>query len=204
MLEVESFALNVVLGIADEDDFAGEVVLQDSVGAGGTDWPQPMMEMRVWREDMAHPFVVEWKLLSQFNFGGALAALVLRWFGDGGDVGMAAEVFAQGAAEDAHASAVDDADAREAGEEGAVEEAFDFGLGFVGGAADDVDLGGHVVGVVVGGGDGDASAFASGFERGDDFDGLDFGDVVDGGAHLHWAHGDFEGLCGSMMRSTRA
>ena len=123
-----------------------------------------------------------------------MAALILRGFGDGGDVGVAAEVFAQSAAEDAHAGAVDDADAGEAGEEGAVEEAFDFGLGLVGGAADDVDLGGHVVGVVVCGGDGDASAFACGFEWRDDFDGFDFGDVVDGGAHLHGADGDFEGL----------
>ena len=132
--------------------------------------------------------------LPQFDFGGALAALVLRRFGDAGDVRMIAEIFAEGAAKDAHAGAVNDADARETGEEGAVEEAFDLVVGLVGGAADDVDLGGHVVGVVVGGGDGDASAFARGFERRDDFDGLDFGDVVDGGAHLHRADGDFEGL----------
>ena len=66
-------------------------------------------------------------------------------------MGMVAQELAQGAAEDAHAGAVDDADAGQAGEEGAVEEALDFVLGFVGGAADDVDLGGHVVGVVGGG-----------------------------------------------------
>jgi len=133
--------------------------------------------------------------LSKFDFGGALAALVLGWFGDGGDVGVAAEVFAEGAAEDAHAGAVDDADAGQAGEEGAVEEAFYFGLGFVGGAADDVDLGGHVVGVVVRGGDRDAATFARRFEWRDYFYGFDLGDVGDGGAHLHGADGDFEGLC---------
>lgn len=134
-------------------------------------------------------------LLSQLNFGGALTSLVLWRLGDGGDVGVAAEVVAQGAAQDAHSGAVHDANAWEAGEEGAVEEALDFGLGFVGGAADDVDLGGHVVSVIVCGGDGDAAAFACGFERGDDLDGFDFGDVVDGGAHLHGTHGDFEVLC---------
>ena len=64
--------------------------------------------------------------LAELDFGGALAALVLRGLGDGGDMGMVAEIFAQSAAKDAHAGAVDDADAREAGEEGAVEEALDF------------------------------------------------------------------------------
>ncbi len=101
--------------------------------------------------------------MSEFHDRRSLAAFVLWGLGDGGDVGVAAEVFAEGAAEDAHAGAVDDADARKAGEEGAVEEAFDFGLGFVRGAADDVDLGGHIVGVAAGGGgDGDASALAGG------------------------------------------
>jgi len=133
---------------------------------------------------MAHRFVVEWKLLSQFNFSGALAALVLRWFRNVCDVRMTAKVFAQGAAQNAHASAVHDADAGQAGEEGAVDESLDFGLSFVGGTTDDIDFGGHVVGIVVGGCDGDASAFARGFERRDDFDGFDFGDVVDGSAHL--------------------
>ncbi len=52
--------------------------------------------------------------------------------------------------------AVNDADARQAGEEGAVEIFFHFG-GFVDGAADEVDLHAHVVGVGAGG-DGDASA----------------------------------------------
>src|SRR6185312_6090603 len=72
--------------------------------------------------------------LAELDFGGPLAALVLWRFGDGGDVGVAAEVFAQGAAEDAHAGAVDDAAAGESGEEGAVEEALDFVVSLVGGA----------------------------------------------------------------------
>ena len=42
----------------------------------------------------------------------ALTALVLRWFGDGGDVGVVTEIFAQGAAEDTHAGAVNEADTR--------------------------------------------------------------------------------------------
>ncbi len=52
------------------------------------------------------------ELLAKFDLGGSLAALILRRLGDGGDVGVAAEVVAQRAAEDAHAGAVDDADAR--------------------------------------------------------------------------------------------
>ena len=86
--------------------------------------------------------------LAKFDQGGALAALVEGWLGDGGDVGVALEVFAEGAAENAHAGAVDDADAGEAGEEGLVDVALDLGFGLVGGAADDVELHGHVVGGV--------------------------------------------------------
>jgi len=78
--------------------------------------------------------------LSQFNLSGALSALVLRWFGDAGDVGMIAKVFAEGAAEDSHAGAVNDADARKPGEEGAVEEPFDFGLSLIGSASDHIYL----------------------------------------------------------------
>ena len=78
--------------------------------------------------------------MSQFNLSGALSALVLRRFRDGCDVGVIAEVFAERASKDAHASAVNDADAWETGEEGAVEEAFDFGLSLIGGASDHIDL----------------------------------------------------------------
>jgi hypothetical protein len=79
-------------------------------------------------------------LLAEFYFCGALSALVLGGLGDGGDVRVVAEVFAQGAAQDTHARAVDDADAGQAGEERSVYEALYFGLGLVGGAADYVDL----------------------------------------------------------------
>src|ERR1700716_3924602 len=82
----------------------------------------------------------EEQLLSQFHFCGALSALVLRRFSDRGDVGMIAQIFTEGAAEDAHAGAVNDTDAWETGEEGAVEEPFDFGLSLISGASDHIDL----------------------------------------------------------------
>ena len=79
--------------------------------------------------------------MAQLDDGRALAAFVVGRLGDGDDVRVLAQEVAQRAAQHAHADAVDDADARQAGEEGALDEALDFGLGFVGGAADDVDLG---------------------------------------------------------------
>src|SRR6266404_1203547 len=79
-------------------------------------------------------------LLAEFDLGCALSALVLRRFSDGCDVGVIAEIFAEGASKDAHASAMNNADAWETGEEGAVEEAFDFGLSLIGGASDHIDL----------------------------------------------------------------
>src|SRR5437899_8553659 len=106
-------------------------------------------------------------LLPEFNFSSALPTLVLRWFGDGGHVGVVAEVFAERTAKNAHAGAVNDAYTRQPGEECAVDETFDFGLGFVSGAADDIDLRGHVIRVIVRSCHGNASAFASGFKRGD-------------------------------------
>src|SRR5579875_4054412 len=117
--------------------------------------------MRLSRQSSAAANLI---LLPQLDFGGALAALVVRGFGDRGDVRMVAEVFAQGAAQDAHACAVHDADARQASQEGAVEEALYFVVGLVSGAADDVDLRGHVVGLDDGG-DGDSAAAARGLER---------------------------------------
>jgi len=47
-------------------------------------------------------------------------------------------------AEDAHAAAVDDANARESGEEGAIYEAFDHSTGIVYGLSDYVDFAGYV------------------------------------------------------------
>jgi hypothetical protein len=37
LLEVQGFAVDVIFRVADEDDLAGEVVLQDGIGAGGSD-----------------------------------------------------------------------------------------------------------------------------------------------------------------------
>ena len=70
---------------------------------------------------------------------------------------MALEEFADAAAEDACAVAVNDADALEAGEEGAVKILFQLPGGFVHGAADEVDL--HAQGIGVGAGDGDVNIF---------------------------------------------
>ena len=144
-------------------------------------------------------------LLAEVDEGGALAALVEGGLGDGGDVRVALEVFAQGAAEYAHAGAVDDADAGKAGEEGLVDVALDFGLGFVGGAADDVELHGEVVGVGAGGLDVDAAAgadaaaalaaavgaavAAAGVEGGEE---VGLCDVFAGDAHFELADGDLE------------
>ncbi len=80
------------------------------------------------------------QLLTKLHCGGAGAAFQLGGFFDSGDVRVAAQVFAEGAAEDAHAGAVDDADAGQAGEEGLVQILFEFVGGFIYGAADQVDL----------------------------------------------------------------
>src|ERR1035441_4081888 len=97
--------------------------------------------------------------LSQLGFGGALAALIMGRLGDVDHLRMIAQELAQGAAQHAHARAVDDAYVRQSGHERAVEEARHLVVGFIGGAADDVDL--HRDRVGVGGGlHGDASASA--------------------------------------------
>src|ERR1700721_759288 len=69
--------------------------------------------------------------LTEFDLRCALAALVLRRLGNSGDVGMAAKIFAQSAAQNTHAGAMDDADAREPGEEGTVKKGRHFSLGLV-------------------------------------------------------------------------
>ena len=154
MLEVECFALDVVFGVADEDDLASELVLEDCVRAGGSDVAAAddgdACAVRGHGSSfLSDIFAVTFHgarkyltpcLLPEFDLGGALSALVLRRLCDGGDIGMAAEIFAEGAAEDAHACAMHDADAGQAGEEGAVDETFHFGLGLVGGAANHIDL----------------------------------------------------------------
>src|SRR6185437_11487737 len=84
--------------------------------------------------------------------GRALTAFVVGRFGDGDDVRVLAQKVSQGAAEHAHTDAMHDADARQSGEEGTFDEALDLGFSFVGGAADDVDLGAeHVVAAGAGG-----------------------------------------------------
>src|SRR5260370_4119409 len=75
-------------------------------------------------------------LLAKLDLRRALSTLILRWLGGGRDVGMTAQVFAKCATEDAHSGAVHNADAREAGEEGAGEKSRYLGLGRVGAAAD--------------------------------------------------------------------
>ena len=57
---------------------------------------------------------------------------------------MFLEVLAESFSQDAHATAVDDADSGHSGEEGAVDEFFYFAGGFVDGASDDIDFGGSV------------------------------------------------------------
>ena len=88
------------------------------------------------------------------SFCGA-SAMVATW-------GWRLEEFADAAAEDAGAVAVDDADAGKAGEEGAVEILLQLFGGFVDGAADEVDLHAHVVGVGAGDGDVDVLLLAGG------------------------------------------
>ncbi len=55
-------------------------------------------------------------------------------------MGIGAEVFADSALEDAHAMAVDDADAADGGEGGGVDEFVDVFDGFFGALADDVEF----------------------------------------------------------------
>src|SRR5256885_2230818 len=84
---------------------------------------------------------------AQFDNSGSLTALVIWRLGDVGYVRMTPQVVAQGAAEDAHAGSVDDADGWQTGEEGLIQEAFYLVLRFVGCTADDVDLAWSDVGI---------------------------------------------------------
>src|SRR5215472_14742699 len=106
---------------------------------------------------------------------------------------MLPQQLTKGYAEDAHATAVDDADARESGEEGAVDEFFDFAAGAVDGLADDVDFGGDFRAFV---GDGDGNAAGSGcFYRSlgpKERACQDCGDVGARDLHFQRTHFDFE------------
>ena len=131
---------------------------------------------------------------SQLHHSRSAAAFIVWRLCHCGYVRVLLEHLAEGFAEDAHAAAVDDADAREAGEEGAVDESFDFAAGLVDGLSDDVDFHGDV-GAFVGEGDGDAAG-AGGVNGsvGGALGGADnhFGDVVAGNLHFQGAHLDFE------------
>src|SRR5580658_9520794 len=102
-----------------------------------------------------------------------------------------AQEVSQGAAEHAHANAVNDADAWQASEKGALDEALDLGLGFVGCAADDVDLGAEGVVVARARGERDAAATADAF-GGRFVHGCDLGDVGARHASLDGAEADLE------------
>src|ERR1051325_6139055 len=67
----------------------------------------------------------------QVDDGGAGAAFVLRRLGDGGDMRMALQELTQRLAEDAHARAVHNADARQAGKKRAIDELVDAARGVV-------------------------------------------------------------------------
>lgn len=84
-------------------------------------------------------------LLAQINKRSALAAFVLRSFGEVGDVGVALQILAHAAAQDAGAVSVDDAHAGQTGEEGTVNVLRQFLSRFVDGAADEVDFSAHVI-----------------------------------------------------------
>jgi len=77
---------------------------------------------------------------AQFDERRAAAAFVLRGFGDRGYVGMLLQHLAEGFAEDAHTTAMDYADAWQPGQEGAVNELFDFAARDVDSLADHVNF----------------------------------------------------------------
>ena len=80
-------------------------------------------------------------LLAKMDGGGSGAAFKLGWLLDAGDVGMRAEIFAQGATQHAHAGAMNDADTRQTGEKGTVEILRQLVGSFIDGEADEIDLG---------------------------------------------------------------
>src|ERR1700692_261092 len=102
------------------------------------------------------------------------------------------QILAPSFAEDAHATPVDDAHSRHASQKRAIDEFFDFAGGFVDGAADDVDFGGHVEAArFVFQRDGDAASARTLYGRGGGAS-LYFRDVFAGDAHLHRADLDIE------------
>src|SRR5579859_7229960 len=77
---------------------------------------------------------------SQFHHRCSRSAFILWRFSDRGDMRMLAQVLAQSFAQDAHAAAVHNTHARQAGEEGAVHEFLYSPRGFVHVFADDIDF----------------------------------------------------------------
>ena len=80
----------------------------------------------------------------QFNYCGAASALVLGGFDDGGHVRMLLQHLPERLAENAHAAAVNDADARESGEERAIDKFLDFGGGLIDGLANHINFCRHI------------------------------------------------------------
>src|SRR6266851_3014057 len=112
---------------------------------------------------------------------------------------MLLQILAQSFAEDAHATPVDDAHPRHASEKRAVDEFFHFAGGFVHGAADDVDFGGHVEAArFVLQRDGDAAS-ARGLYGRVGGAGLYFSNVFAGDAHLHRADLDIEVIVANFL-----
>src|SRR5712692_4765188 len=112
---------------------------------------------------------------------------------------MLLQILAQSFAEDAHATPVDDAHPRHASEKRAVDEFFDFAGGFVHGAADDVDFGGHVKAArFVLQRDADAASARGLYGRVGGAD-LYFGNVFARDAHLHRADFDIEMIVANSL-----
>lgn len=122
-MEVQSFAKDKILRVADENDLACEVVLRQSVGTASPDVTTTddgdagVMGCHdgVLCAERMPEGVKNYRSLAQFDFGCALPALILRGLGDGGDMRVIAEIFAQGSTQDAHAGSVHDANARQPG-----------------------------------------------------------------------------------------
>src|SRR5271157_5410698 len=135
----------------------------------------------------------------QLDYGRSTSALVDRRFGDRLHMRMLLQILAQGFAEDAHATAVNDAHPRHSGQESAIYEFLDFAGGFVHSAADDVDFGGHV----------EAARFV--LQRDADAAGarrlhrrlggahLHFGNIFASDAHLHRAELDIEMILANFL-----
>jgi hypothetical protein len=77
---------------------------------------------------------------SQLDDGRAPAAFILRRLGDGFHVRMLLQILTQRLTQDSHTAAMYDTNARQSGEESAVDEFLNFPGGIVHGAADYIDL----------------------------------------------------------------